>query len=552
VRIMRLIACLVLVGAGVATLRANADDDVLISQEHMRQHIEFLASDDLAGRAPGTPGEKMAVAYLARTLKEMGCEPGNPNGSFTQAVPLFGFTVTNAPSLELKKTDGAAVRSLTSGSEFVGWTLRQGAGTTVKDVEIVFVGYGVEAPEYAWNDYKDVDVSGRIIVMLVNDPPLADSLRFGGRAMTYYGRWTYKFEKAAEKGAVGAVLVHTTGDAGYPWAVVENSWSGEQFDIVRPDQGESRCSFESWVTEDAARTMFAATGRSLDAARLQATSPDFRPYSIGLLGSVEVKLRSRTIASSNVVARLPGNDPDHADETIVYSAHWDHLGIGKPADGDSIYNGAVDNASGVAGVLEIARALAARRAELHRSVLFLFTTGEESGLLGSTYYTNQPLYPLEKTIAEINVDALNIWGRTEDMIVVGFGQSDLDRMLADANAPLQRRVEPDGEVEKGYYYRSDHFPFAKHGVPSLYSDSGVEHRGRPKGWGAERRREYVAQRYHKPQDEYDAAWDLSGAAEDMEALFRVGYLLATTDRTPQWSDQSEFKRVRDEMLRGHE
>jgi len=546
---MRIIACLVFVGA--ASLHAATDDEV-ISQERMRQHIEYLASDDLAGRAPGTAGERMAVAYLARTLKEMGCDPGNPNGSFTQAVPLFAFTVTNAPSLELKKTDGAAVRSLPAGSDFVGWTLHQGAGTTVNDVELVFVGYGVEAPEYAWNDYKDVDVSGKIIVMLVNDPPLADSLRFGGRAMTYYGRWTYKFEKAAEQGAVGALLVHTTNDAGYPWAVVANSWSGEQFDVVRADLGASRCTFESWVTEDAARAMFAATGRSLDAARLEATSPDFRPYSIGLLGSVEVKLRSRTITSSNVVARLPGTDRDRAGETIVYSAHWDHLGVGKAADGDSIYNGAVDNASGVAGLLEIARALAARRAELHRSVLFLFTTGEESGLLGATHYTNQPLYPLETTLAEINVDGLNVWGRTEDMIVVGFGQSDLDQMLAEANVSLQRRVEPDSEPEKGYYYRSDHFPFARKGVPALYSDSGVEHRNRPKGWGAERRREYVAQRYHKPQDEYDAAWDLSGAAEDMEALFRVGYLLATTDRTPQWSDQSEFKRVRDEMLRGQE
>jgi Zn-dependent M28 family amino/carboxypeptidase len=545
-RIIRIVA------AGLACALASpapADDEV-ISQERMRDHIKYLASDDLAGRAPGTRGEKMAVAYLARALESMGCGPGNPDGSFTQAVPLYGFTVTNAPSLELKKSDGTPVKALPAGSDFVGWTLRQGTGASVRDAEVVFVGYGVEAPEYAWNDYKDVDVRGKIIVMLVNDPPLADSLMFGGRAMTYYGRWTYKYEKAAEKGAIGAVLVHSTGDAGYPWAVVENSWSGEQFDLVRADRGASRCEFESWVSEDAARAMFAATGRSLEAARLDATSPDFRPYAIGLLASVEVKQRSRTLTSSNVVARLAGSDPAAAGETIIYSAHWDHLGVGKAADGDSIYNGALDNASGVAGVLEVARAFVARRADLRRSVLFLFTTGEESGLLGAAHYTEYPLYPLEKTVAEINVDGLNVWGRTEDMVVVGYGQTDLDQMLADANEPLQRRIQADNEPEKGYYYRSDHFPFAKKGVPALYSDSGVQHRDRPKGWGVERRREYVAQRYHKPHDEYHADWDLAGAAEDMEALFRVGYALATTDRAPQWSEKSEFKRAREEMLRG--
>lgn len=533
----------------LATAGYSMAGDDTISPERMRAHIEYLASDDLAGRAPGTGGEKKAVAYIARALEEMGCAGGNPNGSFTQEVPLHGFTITNAPSFELKKSDGAPVKSLPYGSDFVGWTLRQGADTAVHDAELIFVGYGIEAPECGWNDYKDVDVHGKIIVMLVNDPPLADSLMFGGRAMTYYGRWTYKFEKAAEKGAAGAVLVHNTADAGYPWAVVENSWSGEQFDVVRADAGASRCEFESWVTEDAARAMFAATGRSLDAARLQATSADFRPYSIGLLGSLEVKVRSRTIVSSNVVGRLPGNDPAHAGETIIYSAHWDHLGVGKAADGDSIYNGALDNASGVAGVLEIARTFAAHRAQLHRSVLFLFTTGEESGLLGATHYADQPLYPLEKTIAEINVDVVNVWGRTKDMVVIGYGQSDLEQTLAEAIASDKRRIAPDNEPEKGSYYRSDHFPFAKKGVPALYADSGIDFRDRPPGWGIERRNEYVAERYHKPQDEYDPAWDLSGATEDMLALFRVGFVLATTDHTPQWSEKSEFKRVRDAMLR---
>jgi Zn-dependent M28 family amino/carboxypeptidase len=432
----------------------------------------------------------------------------------------------------------------------MGWTLRQTDALEVRDAELVFVGYGVDAPEYEWNDYKDADVRGKFLVMLVNDPPHPDESLFGGKAMTYYGRWTYKFEQAAAVGAAGAILIHDTEGAGYPWEVVENSWSGEQFDVVRADRGSSRCWLESWITEDAARALFAAVGRSLDEARAAAVSREFRPIELGLLGSVEIRMRSRTLTSHNVVARVEGRDAKARDELIVYTAHWDHLGIGKPADGDSIYNGALDNASGVGGVLEIARAFAARAGELNRSVLFLFTTGEESGLLGSTYYTEHPLYPLTSTLAEINVDGVNIWGRTSDIVVVGHGQSDLDQTLEEVATSLGRRVAPDSEPEKGYYYRSDHFPFAKKGVPALYADSGVEFRERPPGWGMERRREYVARRYHKPQDEFDPAWDLSGAAEDMELLFRVGYALATSNRTPQWSRTSEFRRVREEMLRG--
>jgi Zn-dependent M28 family amino/carboxypeptidase len=434
-----------------------------------------------------------------------------------------------------------------AGTQFIAWTLRQEPATSVENAELVFVGYGVDASEYQWNDYTS-DVRGKVVVMLVNDPPSTDAALFGGKAMTYYGRWTYKFEQAAAVGAVGAILIHNTDDAGYPWAVVENSWSGEQFDVVRPDRGMARCAFESWITEDAARVLFSAAGRSFDGVKRSAGAKNFRPVSLGLTASVDVKTRSRTIESYNVVGRVTGTG-DLADEWIIYSAHWDHLGIGKPADSDSIYNGALDNASGVAGVLEVARAFVAEKRALKRSVLFLFTTGEESGLLGATHYTNHPLYPLENTVAEINVDGLNIWGGTEDMIVVGWGQSSLEQILEQAIAP-DRRIAPDREPEKGYYYRSDHFPFAKKGVPALYADSGVECRGRPAGWGLERRKDYVAQRYHKPQDQYDASWDLSGAAEDMGALFRVGQSIATGESTPQWSEKSEFRRLRDASLRG--
>jgi Zn-dependent M28 family amino/carboxypeptidase len=540
---------LVVTAAVAATLTIAAAGDSGMSEKRMREHVRFLASDELGGRAPGSRGEELAVAYLTDELKKLGCGPGNPDGSFVQTVPLYGYTVTNAPTLAVHRTDGKE-RTFASGSEFVGWTLRQEPVSTVDDAEMVFVGYGVDAPEYNWNDYRDTDVRGKIVVILVNDPPLADESMFGGRAMTYYGRWTYKYEEAAAMGALGAVIVHNTEDAGYPWAVVENSWSGEQFDVVRPDRGAGRCALESWITEDAARELFAMTGRDFDAEKEAAASPGFRAVAMGLSGSARIECATRTLESHNVVARVEGSDPALRDEVILYTAHWDHLGIGKPADGDSIYNGALDNATGVAGVMEIAARFARDRKSLKRSAVFIFTTGEESGLLGATYYVENPLYPLESSVAEINVDGLNVWGRTRDMVVVGYGQSNLDQLLVEAIAPMDRTIAPDSEPEKGYYYRSDHFPFAKYGVPALYADSGVEFRDRPQGWGMERRREYVAQRYHKPQDEYSDSWDLSGAMEDMEALFRVGYALASTDKAVAWSEKSEFRRVREEMMRG--
>jgi Zn-dependent M28 family amino/carboxypeptidase len=320
--------------------------------------------------------------------------------------------------------------------------------------------------------------------------------------------------------------------------------------VVRADKGAGRCALESWITEAAARELFALADRDFDAEKVAAVSKDFKPVALGLTGSAQIESRTRTIESRNVVARVEGSDPVLKGDVILYTAHWDHLGVGKPADGDSIYNGALDNATGVAGVMEIAGRFVANRKSLKRSVVFLFTTGEESGLLGSTYYAGNPLYPLARSIAVINIDGLNVWGRTRDMVVVGFGQSNLDGILADAIAPMDRRIEADTEPEKGYYYRSDHFPLAKKGVPALYSDSGVEFRDRPHGWGMERRREYVAERYHKPQDHYEEAWDMSGAAEDMEALFRVGFALASTDLMAEWSEKSEFRRVREEMMRG--
>ena len=492
----------------------------------------------------------MTIDYLTAKFSELGFLPGNPNGTFVQEVPLVGIMATHSPELHLRGTGGDYKRALKYGPEFMGWSVRQVEHSQVTDRELVFVGYGVVAPEYEWNDFKSVDVKDKIVVMLVGDPPTDDEELFGGEAMTYYGRWTYKFEQAAEMKAAGAILIHITEVAGYPWAVIENSWQGEQFDIVRRDLGMSRCAMESWITQPVARELFSVAGKSLDDALQQAATRDFEPFSLQLAGTFDIRSRTRNITSYNLVAQLPGQDDRLREELIIYTAHWDHLGVGNAVDGDSIYNGALDNASGVAGVLEVAAAFAQKQPDLKRSVVFLVTTAEESGLLGAKHYTENPLYPLYETVASVNIDGVNVWGRTEDMVVVGFGQSDLDRYLEEAVTTFDRYVVPDSEPEKGYYYRSDHFPFAKKGVPALYADSGIEFRDRPAGWGMERRNEYVHERYHKPQDEYDPAWDLSGAIEDMTALFLVGYKLAVSDRYPRWSDTSEFKRIREESLRG--
>jgi len=521
-----------------------------ISARRIMAHTRHLASDQLEGRAPGTRGETLTVRYLEEQLHNIGIEPGNPNGAWTQVVPMVGYTVTNAPDLLIANTaagagDGERKVRLRYGQESVSWSLRRSPTTEVEGAELVFVGHGVVAPEYGWNDFKEVDVSGKIVLMLVGDPPHPDQSLFAGPAMTYYGRWNYKFDIAAEKGAAAAIIVHTEADAGYPWAVVKNSWGGEQFEVARARHGTSRCAVESWVSSAAAEKIFAAAGLTLTEARRQAASKDFEPRILELAGSVRIDATIREVHSHNIVGLLPGLDANKKNEHVIYTAHWDHLGRGSPVDGDSIYNGALDNASGVAGLLEIAGAFAANREDLARSVLFIFTTAEESGLLGARYYIEHPIFPLEGAVAAINVDGLNVWGRTSDVVVIGYGRSELDDYLAEVVATQDRYLRPDGAPEKGYYYRSDHFAFAKKGIPVLYAESGVRFRGRRDGWGAEMRGQYLEQCYHKPQDEVETWWDLSGAAEDMEMLLRVGLKIATSDVYPQMKAASEFKREGD-------
>ena len=513
-----------------------------------------LSADKFQGRSPGTVGEDLTVAYLQMQFQQLGLKPGNPDGTYIQKVPLVGITGTEAKPLTFAK--GSDKLALKWKDEVVAWSKHVAPSAAVSDSDVVFVGYGVEAPEYNWNDFKDVDVKGKTIVVLVNDPPVPDPANasaldaktFGGKAMTYYGRWTYKYEEGARRGAGAILIVHETGPAGYPFSVVQGSLN-EKFDLVAPDKNMSKSNLEGWITLDAAKKLFKMAGQDFDALKRQALTREFKPVPLGLKASAAVNNQLRTIDSRNVVAKLEGSDPVLKDEYVVYTSHWDHLGIGAPVNGDNIYNGALDNATGVATVLEIAKTLKTVQPQPKRSILFLLVTAEEKGLLGSEYYSVNPLYPLAKTAAAINIDGVNQWGKTKDISVIGLGNSDLDDYLRQAAQEQGRTLTPDPEPEKGFYYRSDHFNFAKQGVPALDPDSGVEYIGKSAEWGRTRREEYTANDYHAPSDQVKPDWDLSGAAEDAQLLMAVGYRVANADRLPEWKPGNEFKAKRDAMMK---
>jgi Zn-dependent M28 family amino/carboxypeptidase len=522
--------------------------------ERMLRHIEVLASDEFEGRAPGTRGEELTVAYLEEQFRTLGLAPGNTDGTFTQNVPLVGITATNTGPLTV--TSASRTQTFTWGEEVVAWTKHVADTAAIESSDLVFVGYGVTAPEFDWDDFKDVDVRGKTLVVLVNDPQIPDPRNparldpemFGGDAMTYYGRWTYKFEEGARRGAAGILIVHETGPAGYPFSVVQGNLR-ERFDLVRPDKNTGRASIEGWLTLDATRRLMAMAGQDFNALKGQALTREFHPVPLGLQASLAIRNTLRTLESQNVLARLPGSDPQRRDEVVVYTAHWDHLGVGAPVDGDPIYNGALDNASGVAKVLEIARAFTEVEPKPARSILVLMVTAEEQGLLGSAHYTESPVYPLEKTLANINIDGINPWGRTSDITVIGKGASELDEYLREAAATQDRTLRPDPEPDKGYYYRSDHFNFARHGVPALYTDWGDAFIGRPARFAQQKRDEYTNNDYHAPSDQVKPDWDLSGAVADAELLFLVGYNVANADRFPEWAPGNEFRATREAMLK---
>jgi Zn-dependent M28 family amino/carboxypeptidase len=524
-----------------------------ITSEGIMSHIRVLASDGFEGRAPGTAGEDSTVAYLTAQFQALGLSPGNPDGSFVQNVELVGYTGTATASIRIGQ-QAVPMRPLV---DYVAVSRHDSAQVRVQSSDLVFVGYGVQAPEYDWDDYKGLDVRGKTVLILVGDPPIPDptdstqldSTIFRGKAMTYYGRWTYKYEKASELGAAAAIIIHQTGPAGYPWEVVSGSWGGENLDITGAGGGQ-RVAVEGWITEAKARDIFLAAGRDFDGVTRHARNRSFTPVSMFGTASFTIRNTVRRIQSRNVVAKLEGSDPALRDEYVVYSAHWDHFGRNPSLQGDQIMNGALDNASGTAQMLSIAQAFTQLEPAPKRSVLFLAVTAEEFGLLGAKYYAQNPLYPLAKTVANINIDGINQWGRTSDLVVIGLGNSTLDDVLDTVATATGRTLVPDPESEKGFFYRSDHFEFAKQGVPALYTDVGVNYLDKPAGYGLQKREEYTANDYHKVSDEIKPDWDLSGAVDDARLLFEVGYRVAESPSWPEWKPGTEFKARREAMLSG--
>lgn len=525
-----------------------------ITANDLMQHTKVISGDEYEGRGPGTKGEELTVKYLTEQFQRIGLKPGNPDGTYVQKVPLVGFAGTPTASF----TVGSKQLDLTFPQDYVAVSRRFVPESKVENSDMVFVGYGVVAPEYGWDDYKGLDVRGKTIVMLINDPqvPLPgdpsqlDDKMFKGKAMTYYGRWTYKYEIASEKGAAAAVIIHETGPAGYPYEVVSGSWSRENFDIQKPDKNMGRVAVESWITTDRAKELFTASGQDFDALKKAALSKDFKPVALNAKANMTVKNTLREINSNNVIGKVEGADPTLKNEYVIYTAHWDHLGRDPKLTGDQIFNGALDNASGTAALLEIAEAFTKFATPPKRSILFLAVTAEEKGLLGAKYYAENPLYPLNKTLANINMDGINQWGRTTDITMVGDDNSTLIDLLREAASAQRRVVNPDPESEKGFYYRSDHFEFAKQGVPALYTDSGTNYQGKDAAFSKQKREDYTNNDYHKVSDEIKPDWDLTGAVDDAQLLTMIGYRVAQGDKYPEWKAGSEFKARRDEMMKG--
>nr|WP_255454964.1 M28 family metallopeptidase [Parasphingopyxis sp. CP4] len=525
-------------------LAAQTSDAPAISVETVRGLTETLSSDEFEGRAPGTPGEELTVTLLAERFAAAGLQPGN-NGSWFQEVPLVEIDA-NPETAALSYTVNGDTVSLAYGSDMVIGTPRVVPEISVTDAELVFVGYGINAPERGWNDYEGLDMTNRIAVILVNDPDFESPTNegiFDGRAMTYYGRWTYKYEEAARQGAAGAIIIHDTAPASYGWNVVESSWSGPQLNIQAENDHMDRVPVEGWVTNEAARAMLAAAGQDLDALTAAAREQGFTSVPLGITASASVENTIRRENSRNVIAILPGTT--RADEYVIHTAHWDHLGRCTPApDGDDICNGALDNATGTAGLVALAEAHAAAGPS-ERSMVFLAVTAEESGLLGSAYYGANPVFPLAQTAGGINMDGLNILGETRNVVVVGYGKSELEDYLARASAAQGRVVEPEPSPEAGYFFRSDHFALARPGVPMIYAEGGEDLiNGGPEA-GAAAAMDYRDNRYHGPKDEYDPNWNWDGAIQDLELYYAIGRELANSDAWPNWYPDAEFRAARD-------
>ncbi|MFQ6084339.1 MAG: M28 family metallopeptidase [Candidatus Aminicenantia bacterium] len=516
-----------------------------IRAEDLSRDVSILSSDEFEGRFSSTKGEEKTVNFLKEEFQKLGLKPGNGN-SFFQEVPLVKITAD--PNAKLKITGKKKSNLFSYGDEFMAGTLRVVEEVSLNNSEMVFVGYGIVAPEYNWNDYEELNVRGKTVVVLVNDPGFAteDPALFNGRAMTYYGRWTYKFEEAARQGAEGVFVIHETKPAAYGWDVVKNSWSGPQFSLVSEDNNLSRCAVEGWLHINTTRKIFENAGLNFNKLKATAARRGFKAVPFGLKASITLKNSINKTKSRNVIALLLGSD--RADECIIYVAHWDHFGIDPTLEGDQIFNGALDNATGTAALIELAEAFKQFKSSPSRSVVFLAVTAEEQGLLGSHYYATHPVYPLTKTVAAINLDSLNIYGKMNDITVIGYGNSELDEYVEATAAEQGRVVRPDPTPERGYFYRSDHFPFAKQGLPVLDPNPGIDHVKHGEEWTRAQRDKYIQEKYHKPSDEYDPNWDLSGAIDDLRLLFKVGYRLSMESTFPNWREGSEFKAKRDAAM----
>ncbi len=514
-----------------------------IDAARLSSHIETLSSDEFEGRGPATAGDLRTQQYLADQLEALGLEPGGPDGSWVQEFAVVGITSQVPEQWSFRR--GAETLTLEHWEQFVATSGVQRTTSSIEDAEIVFVGYGIDAPEYAWNDFKGQDLSGKVLLFLNNDPDWDPEL-FAGNTRLYYGRWSYKYEMAARQGAVGAIIIHTVPSAGYPWKVVQTSWSGKQFELPSTDQADqARLEITAWVTEAAAADLVRLAGKDLAELIESAKRRGFHPVALGVTTSLTFENELTQAKTANVIGRLPGSDPALSDEAVIYTAHHDHLGTGSPDEsGDAIYNGALDNAAGVAQVLAIADALGSLPVAPRRSILFLFVAAEEQGLLGSKYYAAHPTYAPGKIAANINHDSANIWGRTRDITFIGFGKSSLDAVVQGVVASQGRVVKPDQFPDRGYYYRSDQFSFANIGVPAVFFDGGTDFIGRPAGWGKEQIEAYEEAHYHQPSDEIDDSWNLEGMIEDASVGFWTGLIVANADEMPSWVPGDEFEAVR--------
>ncbi|GAA0647829.1 M28 family metallopeptidase [Brevundimonas lenta] len=531
-------AAALIAGALLSATAAAAEGPVAFDTAKLSEHVRVLASDEFQGRGIATPAEDMVIGYLSEQYAAAGFQPGGPNGAWTQDVTLNRFTASN---VQAGLRVGGESIPLNQGEQIVISTRLPGSHVDLADKPLVFVGYGIDAPERNWDDFKDVDVRGKIIVVLVNDADFEDASlnTFNGRAMTYYGRWTYKYEEAARKGAAGVLIVHESAPASYGWGTVQNSWQAPQFDIVRENPAAERTAVEAWIQRDVAVDLFRRSGLDFEALKAQARSRDFRPVELtGATFSASYDLATSQVTTHNVIARLPGST--HPDETILYTGHWDHIGVGAPdANGDAIFNGAVDNATGTSGLLELARVYGAGpRPE--RSIVMISFTGEESGLLGSEFYAANPVYPLETTVAGFNIDAMNVYGRVSAVDIIGHGQSELDELVTAVTESQGRVARPEANPAGGSYFRSDHFPLAKRGVPMAYVDGGGDFRDEPIAARNAARDDYTGHRYHQADDEWSADWDLRGQVEDLQVIYEVGSELANSRDWPGWKDGSEF------------